>query len=624
VRDSIRLPATLIAVSVVARLVSLAGLHPLNWDEIEFFRATRWIAQGLVPYRDFWEHHTPLQWFVFAPVAALIDVPGAKAILLMRWAQVPLWIAIFWLIDLWMRDAGIDRWRRWTAIVLPLTSSLFMLPAVEYRVDVLAGGLMILGLVCVQRMDRGVGYALLAGVAFCLSGFANLRLGPVLVLAMLLARIIDFPERRWGGNARANWIFAGAAGTFVLCAIYFLATGSLAIAVRRVWTDNFFADRFANEIAPHMFMHRVVAPFGVRLITPGSWFAASAIDPAGIILVIGFVVTIVAALLRRWRTPDHLFYLAVVGLVNILFIAAMKFVYVYHLEIAAVLVVPLLAFEAGRWRSRGTVAAILVICAAFDASVALFRGKEGDTAYQDRIMRDVDRRTAPNALVWDSTGFPLRRRPAYRYWFLREIVHVMVDHGRFEPYRPEDVLRDPPAAVIGDYDVRLYMGRHFALGRTVAAHYLPTFISLWLPAPNARLTPAAPSARWIVPQDGLYTVYASPRLAMHAWFRQPLNYNVPYWRDRNDVALRSTDIAAAPIDISVDGNPVPAGSAAIPLHRRDVLAVTSRAPVPVGVMFVPGPAEERFVFPPLGVTLEASAEPRWHVPDLAMVARLYE
>src|SRR5207248_600379 len=67
----IAVAASLIAVSVLARLVSLQGLHPLNWDELEYFRATEWVRHGLVPYRDFWEHHTPLQWFLFAPAAAL-------------------------------------------------------------------------------------------------------------------------------------------------------------------------------------------------------------------------------------------------------------------------------------------------------------------------------------------------------------------------------------------------------------------------------------------------------------------------------------------------------------------------------------------------------------------------
>ena len=52
----------LIAVAGALRLLPLARLHPIVWDEIEYFRATDWVAHGLVPYRDFWEHHTPLQW----------------------------------------------------------------------------------------------------------------------------------------------------------------------------------------------------------------------------------------------------------------------------------------------------------------------------------------------------------------------------------------------------------------------------------------------------------------------------------------------------------------------------------------------------------------------------------
>ena len=482
----VRLPVALIIVSSLARLVSLAGLHPLNYDEIEFFRATDWIARGLVPYRDFWEHHSPLQWFVFAPVAAL-------------------WIAIFWLIDVWMRDAGLPRYARWAALVLPLTSSLFMLPAVEYRIDVLAGGLFILGLVCVQRIRRGARYAWLAGAAFCLAGFANLRLGPVLALAMLLACIVDPESRRWRGSARANRIFAGAAAAFVICASYFVVTGSANVAFRRLWTDNFLADRLAPEVLAHMFLRRVLTPFGLGIRGAGSSFLASSVDPAGILLTLGFLFAAGRCLWLRRRQPDHLFYLAFVAAANILFIAAMKFVYNYHLEISAVLAVPLLALEVERIRGQRWIAGLLVLLTLFNVSVALFRGKEADTAYQDAIMREVDRRTTANASVLDGSGWALRRRPAYRLWCLRYIATLLIEHGDYPRYGAADLLRDPPGAVVVDYDLRIWFARDVALARTVAPHYLPTLMAVWLPAPNARLTPAVPSARWRVAQNGLYT-----------------------------------------------------------------------------------------------------------------------
>src|SRR3954447_6397225 len=114
--------------SVIARLFQLQGLHPLVWDEIEFFRATDWVRRGLVPYRDFWEHHTPLQWFVFAPVAALTNSPGVSAVIAMRWAQVPLCIATFAALFVWMRDFSVES--RLGAILLAICSSMFMLAVV--------------------------------------------------------------------------------------------------------------------------------------------------------------------------------------------------------------------------------------------------------------------------------------------------------------------------------------------------------------------------------------------------------------------------------------------------------------------------------------------------------------
>src|SRR5438270_8777340 len=134
----VRFVHALIGLAAAARAISLAWLHPLNWDEIEYRRATAWVWSGLVPYRDFWEHHTPLQWFVFAPIAAIARGPGVSAIVALRFAQAIVWAMCFLLLNLWMRDAGIGRFARAAAILTALCSSMFMLAAVEYRVDALA------------------------------------------------------------------------------------------------------------------------------------------------------------------------------------------------------------------------------------------------------------------------------------------------------------------------------------------------------------------------------------------------------------------------------------------------------------------------------------------------------
>ncbi|HEY6139039.1 MAG TPA: hypothetical protein VI670_14855 [Thermoanaerobaculia bacterium] len=484
----IALPGALIAASVAARLAQLQWLHPLQWDEVEYFRATDWVRQGLVPYRDFWEHHTPLQWFLFAPVTALVHWPGVASIIALRWAQLPLWIAAFALLASWMRHAGIPRAARWCAMALALTSSFFMLPAVEYRVDVLAGTLMLLGLVLLQRARFAW-----AGAAFALAGFANLRFGPVVVVAMLAAL--------WFYGRRAAWSIAGAAAATAAASLYFAGTHSAGIAFRRVFTENALSDRLQQNIAG-IFVHRLLAPFGINLL--GHSFSPSGIDPAGILLIVLTIVGLV-------RGRGELRFLAIVGVVNLLFIARMKFVFNYHFEIAVLLALPLVAVGAHGVRPK-LIAIALVAATIANVAVALFRGKEADLQYQDLIMREADRRTPPGGRVFDSVGWALHRKPAYEYWFLRHIVFELESRRVFATYVPSP----PPDAIIADHDTRRWLVAHPSLRAFVAANYVPVGRDLWLPrARAAGMAPIPPS-----PPDVSIDAEAAPR-----WHVPRLGYN---------------------------------------------------------------------------------------------------
>jgi len=608
--------------SIAARLLQLQGLHPLVWDEIEFFRATDWVRRGLVPYRDFWEHHTPLQWFLFAPITALTNSPGVSAILLMRWAQLPLWIITFILLRGWMRRAGVSAFAAWSAIALVLCSTLFMLPAVEYRVDVLGCAVYVAALFFLQRIADGPKFAFLGGAMLCVAGLANLRLGPLAVLTLLLVRVVRTRDRAWGGNARANWCFAGAAAAFASACAYFAATHSAQIAWQRLWSDNFLADRFAQAPVDWMFVHRFAVAFGLRLVDSAPNFQLSAVDPGGIaILVIGSI-GVVRAIRRGFRAPGDDFFLAFLQIANLLFIAAMKYVFNYHLEIAVLLMAPLVAIEVDRFAAtasrRRALMALVVIAAMVNIAAAVFRGKESDTVYEDFVMREVDRRTPPGSKVFDSVGWPLHRNPAYRYWFLRANVFVMEEHGKFEPYTITDLLRDPPAAVIADYDVRKWLAAHRPFGEFIVTHYLPLWREIWLPGMSARLTPIAPAARWIVLADGTYDVYASTRLASHPWYRQPLDFERPLWRGVTPPSPADRD---AHVDWIVDGAPVPA-TATMTLHRGQTVVAISREPQPAGIMLIGSKNDLAFCQPPRGTTLEASDPPRWHIPDLGALAQL--
>jgi len=453
-RRRVALVAWLIGIAGGLRLLPLARLHPIAWDEIEYFRATDWVARGLVPYRDFWEHHTPLQWFVFAPVAALTTSPGVSAILAMRWAQVPLWIVTFVLLAKWMRRAGASPLATVIALLCALCSTLFTLGAIEYRVDVLGCALFVAGLFLLQRGNGAV-----AGVVLCLAGFANIRLGPLLVLAVLLSRL------RW----RA---IAGAAATLVACSTYFLATGSAAIAFRRLWTENYLADRLSGAPASPM-IRRLAAPFGLV----GGGFDPAAVDVGTIVVFVAGAIGLLLAMRKR----DQLFILAILQIANIAFIASMKFIYHYHFMIIILLALPFVAhvcdllLARDRWRH---IAAIVTVAVAVSAFASVFRGKEDDLDYQDFVMREVHRLTPPGARVFDGVGYAIRREPAYRYWFLAQIVRTLEARGIFEPY---DIAARPPDALIMSIPTRAWLATHRDQADFVRRNYRPILRELWLP-----------------------------------------------------------------------------------------------------------------------------------------------
>ncbi len=403
----------------------------------------------------------------------------------------------------------------------------------------------------------------------------------------------------------------------MLGALYFVATSSAAIAFRRIWSENLLADRLAPAISG-AFLFRLAVQFGIHRFIDQIDFDPSGIDPAGIIVLVAGIIGVVLILVRNWRAPDDRFYLAFLVATNLLFIAAMKFIYNYHFEIVVLTFIPFVALLIERYVKRNVAMGGLAVLLCISTAVGIFRGKEGDTRYEDHIMRAVDRETPPGSKVWDSVGWAIRRKSAYRYWFLRMIVNELEARGTFETYSVNDLFADPPAAVIADHDTRAWMLRHRQLGRAVVAHYLPVETDLWLPGMSAGLAPGN-RIEWIVPADGSYTIYASPRLAAHPWFRQPFYFEMRMWHDRDAVAVRPSDATAADVALAINGSPVAPGTKRLTLHRHDRLSAINNAAIPIGIMLPRVPRERLFILPPPGVTLEGSGWPRWHVPDLSVL-----
>ncbi|HEX6096748.1 MAG TPA: hypothetical protein VF432_10530 [Thermoanaerobaculia bacterium] len=595
--------------AAAVRLLPLQWLHPLNWDEMEIYRSANWIVRGLVPFRDFWQHHTPLGWFLYAPFTLLSDSPGVSAILLMRWVQVPLWIAAFWLLNVWMARAGLPRFARWSAMALALSSSLLMTSAVELRLDVPATVFYLAGLVLWQR---GTSRAMFfAGVMFAFAGLTNMRLGPLLVVTVLLLRFVG--EGGWRNNVRATWIFAGGIVTAGVALLYFVVTDSLRPFLHSVLTQNYVSDKFAPDMGS-MFVRRILVPFGVRN-DANRVFDPTTIDLGGILILVLGSIGLLRALLAV-RKPGPLFVTAVLQLASVAVIARMAFVYNYHLQTVALLMVPLIAGLFERMPRRGLVLAILGAAWCVNAYAAIFRGKELDLAYQDALMRDVHARTQPGESVWAGNPWALRRESAYSFWFLPDITVRLVEHGYARKWELAEIVRNPPAAVVADqYAVRWLAKVQPEIGPFMVRHYIPVSRNLWIPAPNARLQPGK-GIEWAVLRDGTYRLFAHAAIGRHPWFRQPLHVTNYDGDDAARLTLRLPPPGARPdLQWWIDGRPAAVGEA-VALRRGQRVRVRSAASEPLGLILLPGNDKELFRQPPPGATLEAASSRVTHVPRL--------
>lgn len=546
------------ALFVIALVWIALQLHrgqPLGWDEVEFFRATKWTGEGQVPFRDFWEHHTPLQWLVFAPIARLFaNGPGVASLLVMRWAQALVWVAILGLTMLLTRGRA-----RWWALVLLLCAPLFVRSAIEYRVDVL-GNLGFIAALVVAMRKRWIAF----GALMSLAVLANMRLAPLVVFTALL--MLAWDGERWRFNIPALRMIAGVAIVAIPFVAWLMLTHAWPPFLEEILGYN---TAHAGRLGLHTFWDQFLAPV---------WL----LDPAAIALWIAAIGGCVLAI----RTRGELQLLAIVFLGSIVSIAIMEVQYEYHFQTTYLLMLPLAAFAFERVAKWEWVAVAVAAVAMLINLLPLASSAYGEPLrYQDYVMREVDARTQPEDVVFDGTGYALRRKPAYRYWFLPYGLRFLANERKVEPYVIE---RNPPAAIV--YNLR--MQRWFEISPRTAAfavrHYVPVTRDLWLPGMTATLQPGA-TYRWTVPVAGRYTLRASEPLVRHPWLTRPLAFAKLQGPRAALYAIPLERLPHARVEWRVDGVVIPHPT--ITLRKGAHVEVISREDRPVGVLLVPAGIE---------------------------------
>jgi len=577
--DNLRRSEWILCAAVAAWIVALTlRLRALSWDEIENFRATRWTGDGLVPFRDFWEHHTPLQWLIFAPFARwFAHGAGTWPVVVMRLTQLPVWIVIVILLIRVMRSAGCERWAIGATICLLFSARTLALNAVEFRSDhtscaLFLGGLAI-ALLCRPSAFQWIAFGFLVSFAV----LANMRLAPVAVASGALMLISHPSERRWGWNLRGLWMLASVSFTAALSLGWLMitnATGPFFDAMR----FNVLSNRMASRVFHGTFVDTLLS-------VPASF------DVSALILV-GFAAAGSFFAIREWRQPGALQILTILVWLEMFFVGRLGSNYRYHLELFFLLAA-VLAASALRHAMRIAVSAAALV------ALLVNLGQPVDSvgmAQQNSLMLEVERRTTRNDLVWDAVGYAIDRRPACHYWFLPTGVRMLAKAGLLPAYGVGDLRSHPPAAIIFTKGLAAWFSDFPDMLPFLRRNYIPRQRDLWIPAMSAVVSGQSPSREWVVLVSGTYHAYAIESLAMHPWFRDPL----PGFRFDSDARPLATPLnqlpQAAPSSIQwlVNGEVM---GPQMKLRRGDRVRVESRYTSPVGVVIVPAEVTKIFEAP---------------------------
>ena len=143
--------------------------------------------------------------------------------------------------------------------------------------------------------------------------------------------------------------------------------------------------------------------------------------------------------------------------------------------------------------------------------------------------------------------------------------------------------------------------------------YVPENQNLWRPGLSAHLEGVGQSAQWQVPRTGTYALLASPGLADHPWFQNPLLYFVFRGPSDSEFLLDPAKGGPSPpeLDWTLDGAPLRI-TGITTLRQGSRLQVQSRSTLPMGLFLLPSDLPARFQGSPGGRTLDTNLFGLWN------------
>jgi hypothetical protein len=395
----------------------LLGVRNYDPDELQHVHGAYSIANGLLPYRDYFEHHTPLLPLLLAPLTRLfaVETSSGQALAFLTFARGLMWVVTGMVLMLAFRLArplfGLRA--AWLAVALLANCWLFFDKTLEIRPDVPACALLVAALLLLARALRarvGMDYVS-AGLAFGLGLMFTQKL--VLVLVGLLPGL-------WLAGAPLLAFAAFGFGCAIPVAavlLYFALRGGLLAFVECNLLVNL---RWQAGFAPGAILRD-------ELLAPNSGLAF-------------FAVLGLALALRRPRAASGAVALAGLGGFAGLWLVQVPWqqYYLTFLPVAALLGGFALASASERLAARRVAPQLLalpVLLLACAQPLPLLRAQLGrSNADKQASIRFVIENTAPGESVLDGyTGVGVFRPHAWRFFFLHaELRQMLSDAERRE------------------------------------------------------------------------------------------------------------------------------------------------------------------------------------------------
>ena len=123
-----------VIINMIYLLASVLISRRAVGDDLEHIHASWLVWQGLIPYTDFFEHHHPLMWFLFAPLVGLMS-GNLSVFFVIRFIMCGVSIATLYVVYRLIKDFWGDKISAFLAVSIFCFSNTAMDAMVQFKPD---------------------------------------------------------------------------------------------------------------------------------------------------------------------------------------------------------------------------------------------------------------------------------------------------------------------------------------------------------------------------------------------------------------------------------------------------------------------------------------------------------